>query len=645
MHNAVRLAGNLERLRTLRARLRNDRGRSQMIIVHIVRQFHPSVGGLESVVGALAAAQRSAGHNVRIVTLNRLFNAKSKLAPRQLVDGVEVIRVPFWGSSRYPLAFSAINFIRDADIVHVHAIDFFFDYLAWTKPFHRKKLIVSTHGGFFHTRYAARFKRLYFHTVTRLSVRRYDRVVAVSDADRELFGKIRKDVVCIENGANVSCYKAASSATPNKAILALGRFASHKRLDRLISFVGALRRRDPRWTLTIAGRPWGVEYDDLIACAKRQQVRDAIQIVVAPDDRALRGLMAGCSVIASASEHEGFGLSAVEGMAAGLFPLLNDIPAFRQLLAGAKVGMLIDFSQPEAAAHAFIEKWAAIEADYRYYRRQSIEAASAYDWPRVCKSYLAEYDQICGVTMRTMLGVPISVNTDLPTMDLLDSRFEHGEQTVVAFANAHTLNVACQDEDFRTALCKSLVLNDGVGVDIASLLLFGKPFPQNLNGTDFVPFYLARTRHRFRIFLLGGHPGIAERASAHFTRQYRQHQIAGWQHGYFGGEDEAKIVAAIQRAKADVVLVALGNPRQELWLTRNLGATGARLGFAVGGLFDFVAEKSHRAPKWIRSARLEWAFRLLQEPVRLSRRYLVGNPLFVLRIMGQRFFRPQARFG
>jgi alpha-1,3-mannosyltransferase len=427
--------------------------------------------------------------------------------------------------------------------------------------------------------------------------------------------------------------------------LALGRFASHKRLDRLISFVGALRRRDPRWTLTIAGRPWGVEYDDLIACAKRQQVRDAIQIVVAPDDQALCGLMAGCSVIASASEHEGFGLAAVEGMAAGLFPLLNDIPAFRKLLARAKTGMLIDFSAPEAAADAFIEKWAAIEADYPHYRHQSIEAASVYDWQRVCKSYLAEYDEICGVTKRTMLGVPISVNTGLPTMDLLDSRFEHGEQTVVAFANAHTLNVACRDENFRTVLCKSLVLNDGVGVDIASLLLFGKPFPQNLNGTDFVPFYLAQTRHRFRIFLLGGHPGIAERASAHFTRQYRQHQIAGWQHGYFAGEDEARIVAAIQQAKADVVLVALGNPRQELWLAQNLGATGARLGFAVGGLFDFVAGKSHRAPVWIQSARLEWAFRLLQEPARLSRRYLVGNPLFVLRIIGQRFFRPQARFG
>ena len=186
------------------------------------------------------------------------------LPRRDMIDGAEVVRVPFFGSPRYPLAPSAIKFIRDADIVHVHAIDFFFDYLAWTKPLHRKKLVVSTHGGFFHTPYAARFKRLYFSTITRLSLAWYDGVVAVSVADRELFGRIRKHgIVCIENGVNVSKYANASSAVPMKGVLALGRLSSNKRLDRLISFVAALRRRDPQWKLTIAGRPWDVDVDHL----------------------------------------------------------------------------------------------------------------------------------------------------------------------------------------------------------------------------------------------------------------------------------------------------------------------------------------------------------------------------------------------
>ena len=98
----------------------------------------------------------------------------------------------------------------------------------------------------------------------------------------------------------------------------------------------------------------------------------------------------------------------------------------------------------------------------------------------------------------------------------------------------------------------------------------------------------------------------------------------------------------IKASNADIVLVGMGNPRQELWLADNLAATGARLGFAVGALFDFAAGNVPRAPAWMRSLRVEWLHRLTQEPGRLSRRYLLGNPLFILRILGQRFSRAQA---
>ena len=170
-----------------------------MNIMHVVRQFHPAVGGLESVVQELALAQVAAGHRVRVITLNRLFKAMQAgvLPARDVIGGVEVIRVPFFGSPRYPIAPSAIKFIHDADIVHVHAIDFFFDYLAWSKPLHRKKLVISTHGGFFHTPYAARFKWLYFLTITRMSLAWYNGVAAVSVSDHELFGQDSKARHCL----------------------------------------------------------------------------------------------------------------------------------------------------------------------------------------------------------------------------------------------------------------------------------------------------------------------------------------------------------------------------------------------------------------------------------------------------------------
>jgi alpha-1,3-mannosyltransferase len=615
-----------------------------MNIVHVVRQFYPAVGGFESVVRELASAQVVAGHQVRIVTLNRLFKAPrdAVLPPVEMVDGAKVVRVPFFGSTRYPLAPFVLKYIRDADIVHVHAIDFFFDYLAWTKPLHRRKLVVSTHGGFFHTPYAARLKRLYFSTITRFSLAWYDGVVAVSVADLELFSRLRKNgIVCIENGVNVSKYANAGSGRPVKEVLALGRLASHKRLDRLISFVAALRRRDPRWKLTIAGRPWDIPVDDLTALAGTLRIRDAVEIVVDPDEHKVRHLMGRCSVIASASEYEGFGVAAVEGMSAGLFPLLSNIPTFRQLVTAVGIGMLFDFSDAEAAADAFIDKWREIEADYPSYQRRSIDAASGYDWQRASQAYTGMYDYICGATRRTILGVPVWVGTASQAVELLDSRFECAASSIVAFANAHALNVASRDQHIRAILQKSIIFNDGIGLDVASLVLFGKAFPQNLNGTDFTPHYLQNTRHRYRIFLLGSRPGIAERAAEHLTRRFPRHQIVGCHHGHFAKDDTARVNATIKASSADIVLVGMGNPRQELWLADNLETTGARLGFGVGALFDFVTGTARRAPALIRAIRLEWLHRLVREPMRLSWRYLIGSPLFILRILGQRFSRAQ----
>jgi alpha-1,3-mannosyltransferase len=98
-----------------------------MRIVHVVRQFHPSVGGLEGVVESLATEQIAQGHHVRVVTLNRIFNAPyaKRLRSRERRNDIDIVRVPFFGSKRYPIAFGALRYIRDADIVHVHGVDFF----------------------------------------------------------------------------------------------------------------------------------------------------------------------------------------------------------------------------------------------------------------------------------------------------------------------------------------------------------------------------------------------------------------------------------------------------------------------------------------------------------------------------------------
>ena len=131
-------------------------------IVHVVRQFTPGIGGLENFVQQLAGRQAATGHAVRVVTLNKVFGSvdSAPLPATERIDGVEVVRVPYRGSQRYSIAPAVLKAVRDADIVHVHAVDFFADFLALTRFLHRKPMVLTTHGGFFHTGFAQRLKRI-----------------------------------------------------------------------------------------------------------------------------------------------------------------------------------------------------------------------------------------------------------------------------------------------------------------------------------------------------------------------------------------------------------------------------------------------------------------------------------------------------
>jgi exopolysaccharide biosynthesis WecB/TagA/CpsF family protein len=207
------------------------------------------------------------------------------------------------------------------------------------------------------------------------------------------------------------------------------------------------------------------------------------------------------------------------------------------------------------------------------------------------------------------------------------------EPAVCFFVNAHTLNLAARDATFREVLASAaLVLNDGAGLAIAGRVL-GQPFPENLNGSDFMPRVLERASVRgWRVFLLGGREGVAEDAATSLATSLPGLRICGTRSGHFPDPNSASVAAEIRAAEPDLLLVAMGNPKQELWLSRWLAATGAGVGFGVGGFLDFQSGRVPRAPGWMNRAGLEWVFRLIQEPRRLARRYLVGNPVFLVRL-------------
>jgi exopolysaccharide biosynthesis WecB/TagA/CpsF family protein len=211
-----------------------------------------------------------------------------------------------------------------------------------------------------------------------------------------------------------------------------------------------------------------------------------------------------------------------------------------------------------------------------------------------------------------------------------------GRHVKVAFANAHVVNVAAEQPEFARALDGFLVLPDGVGVDLASLLLHGAAFPDNLNGTDFTPSLLQSLGAGRRVRLIGAKPGVAQRAAASLARLAPQHDVQALHHGFFPEEDEAGLLSLLESERPDILLVAMGNPRQELWIAHRIDSRHCSAALGVGALFDFLAGDVSRAPRAVRVMRLEWVFRLAQEPRRLWRRYLFGNASFVRRIVRQK---------
>jgi len=202
---------------------------------------------------------------------------------------------------------------------------------------------------------------------------------------------------------------------------------------------------------------------------------------------------------------------------------------------------------------------------------------------------------------------------------------------MLAYVNAHTLNLAARDPDLRGALNRSaLVMNDGLGVSLAARMR-GERFPENLNGSDFTIQLLELAAvGGWGVFLLGGEPGVAETAADRLVERINGLRIVGTRHG-FTGESDDLLAQRIRDAGAKMLIVAFGSPQQETWIDHNLEATGALVGVGVGAFLDFSAGKVVRAPRWMNILGIEWCFRLLQEPRRLWRRYIVGNPLFLLR--------------
>ena len=322
-------------------------------ILLVSRVFWPNLGGIEKHVEWLAGHLIARGHQVTVLTLDRAFEDGRALPATDRLGPIPILRVPYHGSNRYPIAPSVLRHVAGHDVVHVHAVDFLADWLTATRPIHRVPVVLSTHGGFFHTAFASRAKRLWFQTMTRALTRAVDALVYTSDQDEEVFRAVTDRGVVIRTGVAIERWMRLSPAPIPGRWITVGRVDVHKGLGHLLRVLARVRDRDPRpFEAHIIG-PEVV--DGLVARLAVDRhalgLDDRVHFEGRVDDPTLDALVQTAELGLWPADYESFGISVVETMAAGVYPVLNDIRAFRYFHAPG-AGVLTRFDDVDAAAAA-----------------------------------------------------------------------------------------------------------------------------------------------------------------------------------------------------------------------------------------------------------------------------------------------------
>ncbi len=234
-----------------------------------------------------------------------------------------------------------------------------------------------------------------------------------------------------------------------------------------------------------------------------------------------------------------------------------------------------------------------------------------------------------------VMGVPVDCVTEATAVTLSMQAIMQRRQLRIVPINAAQTILAHENAQFRATIQQfELALADGKAVAWGAKWWLRLPVPEQVGVPPFVHKLLpTAAAHGASIFLFGAAEDVVHATAAHCMAAWPELRIAGLRSGYFGAGEEASVVAQINDSGADILLVALPSPMKEFWVARQSSALLPPVIVGVGGLFDVMAGKVKAAPEPIRRMGMEWAFRMLQEPGRLWKRYMTTTPLYVYRLL------------
>lgn len=235
---------------------------------------------------------------------------------------------------------------------------------------------------------------------------------------------------------------------------------------------------------------------------------------------------------------------------------------------------------------------------------------------------------------RNFFSIKIDILNSNEALEACKNMLKQNKCKCLYFVNAHCFNVAMKDRYYQKILNESdIVLNDGIGMKLGSK--FAKiHFKENMNGTDFIPKLIDYAISHFSsMYLLGSKDGVAYHASQILNDKAGYDFVVGHHDGFFDKNEENVLIKSINRSGAEILLVGMGVPIQEIWIKEHLTQlTHVKLAVAGGAILDFISGEVKRAPKLMRDLGCEWVYRLLHEPRRLFTRYVFGNFSFFINI-------------
>ena len=234
-----------------------------------------------------------------------------------------------------------------------------------------------------------------------------------------------------------------------------------------------------------------------------------------------------------------------------------------------------------------------------------------------------------------IFNCPIDALTMKETVQIIDNAIKEGKHVHHAVVNAAKIVKMQEDKELYNSIVNADIINaDGMPIVWASRLL-GKPLPERVAGIDLMQELIKLAYNRkYKIFFFGAREEVVKKVVEKYSKEYSPEIIAGYRNGYYSEEEEPLIAKQIAESGANILFVGISSPKKEKFLYKYKHILkNVNFIMGVGGSFDVIAGKIKRAPKWMQKCGLEWVYRLLQEPRRMWRRYLIGNTKFVILVI------------